>query len=296
MGGGYGELLRLQRQHQQRHLPQQSMSAIANPQMLNNQATSPASAVVSQTTNASIVDPQFFSFSGQHHSGSTAQHQALLIQAAAMLPNPILQQGLQMPPGIIQPSHNLVNAGFQRFPSPMLNQNIQASLGSLFPGSAASFFQATTLQSSFLSGRKPTLLYMSCDDESLSPYQCLVRKQIELFEADRQEVENNAKGRNKPIVMGQVGIRCRHCAMLHNKARDRGSKYYPAKLNGLYQAAQSMASGHLCYHCKQVPQSLRNELLILREKKSSAGGGKKYWGDGVCVLGVVEDENGLRFK
>eukprot|EP00934_Nitzschia_sp_Nitz4_P009433 Nitzschia sp. Nitz4//scaffold211_size37880//7144//8464//NITZ4_007700-RA/size37880-augustus-gene-0.58-mRNA-1//-1//CDS//3329541961//9423//frame0 len=147
-----------------------------------------------------------------------------------------------------------------------------------------------------LTGRGPLTLYMSCDSDSLSEYQCLVRKQIEIFEARQGEVESNAKGRNKPIVLGQVGIQCKHCSALPPKQRTRGAIYYPAKLNGLYQAAQSMASGHLCSHCNHIPPAIRQELLILRERKSSAGGGKKYWGDGVQVLGVVEDTDGLRFR
>jgi hypothetical protein len=147
-----------------------------------------------------------------------------------------------------------------------------------------------------LSGKPPQLLYMSCDDDSLSEYQCLVRRQIELFEALPEDVVSNAKGRNKPIVIGQVGIRCRHCRLLPPKSRHRGATYYPAKLNGLYQAAQSMASGHLCNHCEHIPHNIRQELLVLRERKSSAGGGKKYWGDGVHVLGVYEGETGLRFR
>jgi hypothetical protein len=146
------------------------------------------------------------------------------------------------------------------------------------------------------SGRHPVPLFLGYDDHSLSEYQCLVRKQIELFEARPTEVESNAKGRNKPIVLGQVGIRCRHCCILPPKQRSKGAMYYPAKLNGLYQAAQSMASLHLCEHCKHVPPELRQELTILRERRSSAGGGKKYWGDGIAVLGVYEDESGLRFR
>jgi hypothetical protein len=147
-----------------------------------------------------------------------------------------------------------------------------------------------------LTGRRPITLYMSCDEESLSEYQCLVRRQVDIFEARREEFDSNAKGRNKPIVLGQVGIRCHHCSMLPPKHRTRGAMYYPAKLNGLYQAAQSMASGHLCYHCQHIPIEIRQELLVLRERKSSAGGGKKYWADGVRVLGVYEDDDGLRFK
>eukprot|EP00980_Cylindrotheca_fusiformis_P001572 scaffold360_cov107-Cylindrotheca_fusiformis.AAC.2 len=309
--GAYGEFHRLQQQQQQQqqwqqqHPSQQNMTVAANTIIQSNQATLPsdASGLTRWTASDATSDQQqSFPLHGPQQQTAHENHRSLFRQAAIM-PNQMIQQGLQMPPSMFQPPNNFLNAGFPQIPNfsaPVHNQSVQASLGSMFPGNPAALWQQKPrggqLQSSILSGKKPVLLYMSCDDDSLSPYQCLVRKQIELYEADRQEVESNAKGRNKPIVLGQVGIRCRHCSMLHHKTRDRGSKYYPAKLNGLYQAAQSMASGHLCYHCKQVPQSLRNELLILREKKSSAGGGKKYWGDGVRVLGVYEDEHGLRFK
>jgi hypothetical protein len=141
-------------------------------------------------------------------------------------------------------------------------------------------------------------LYMNSDEETLSQYQCVVRKQIELFAAETVDVETNAQGRNKPIVLGQVGIRCLHCASIHPKHRARGGTYYPSKLSGFYQAAQNMASAHLCEHCTHVPHPLRRQLLILRERKSSAGGGKDYWADSVKALGVIEDkERGiLRFK
>lgn len=147
-----------------------------------------------------------------------------------------------------------------------------------------------------VTGRPPALLFMACDNDSLSEYQCLVRKQIELFEALSEDVETNAQGRNRPIVMGQVGIRCRHCSMLPPKHRARGAVYYPARLNGLYQAAQNMATSHLSEHCQHIREDVRNELKKLRDRKSSAGGGKKYWADGVRVLGVFEDQDGLRFE
>ena len=155
---------------------------------------------------------------------------------------------------------------------------------------------STSVEDSRLSGRSAIALYMSCDDESLSEYQCLVRKNIELFEATQVDIESNAQGRNKAIVLGQVGIRCRHCTFLPPKNRSRGAMYYPAKLDGLYQAAQNQANGHLAQHCNHIPPNIRSELIRLKDCKSSAGGGKKYWADGVKVLGVYEDSNGLRFE
>lgn len=141
-------------------------------------------------------------------------------------------------------------------------------------------------------------LYTEKDENALSQYQCVVRKQIEVFAAEQIDTETNAQGRNKPIVLGQVGIRCLHCSTVHPRRRARAGTYYPSKLSGFYQAAQNMASGHLCQHCTLVPPMLRRQLLILRERKSSAGGGKEYWAETVKSLGVYEDhENGiLRFK
>jgi hypothetical protein len=144
-------------------------------------------------------------------------------------------------------------------------------------------------------GRCPTL-NMDCDDLCLSKFQCLARKQIELFEATSDDVEAGARGRNHPIVLGQVGIRCRHCSQLPpHSPRTRGAVYFPSKLERVYQTAVNMASLHLCKHCQHIPQNIRDELLRLKDKKSNAGGGKDYWGSGIRMMGAVEAEDCLRF-
>jgi hypothetical protein len=57
-----------------------------------------------------------------------------------------------------------------------------------------------------------------------------------------------------------------------------------------------MAAGHLCQKCEHVPEDVRQNLLYLKEKKSSAGGGRRYWSDGAKVLGIYEVQHqGLRF-
>jgi hypothetical protein len=144
-------------------------------------------------------------------------------------------------------------------------------------------------------GRPSTQLYLSCDPDTFSEYQVLVRKNIELFEAKEEEVASSAQGRNKPIVLGQVGIRCMHCAVVPPRERSRGAMYYPSKLFGLYQAAQNLANGHLVEGCPMVPDSVRAELVKLKAKKSAAGGGKVAWAERTTALGVFEDSCGLRF-
>jgi hypothetical protein len=147
-----------------------------------------------------------------------------------------------------------------------------------------------------ITGRPAVPLSLDSDSDALSAYQCLVRRQIELFEAGTVDVESNAQGRNRPIVLGQVGIRCRHCAHLNPRERSRGATYYPAQLQGLYQACQNLSLTHLVAHCQLIQAEIRSELDQLRKRKSSAGGGKKYWADAAKVLGVYEDGDGLRFS
>ncbi len=68
------------------------------------------------------------------------------------------------------------------------------------------------------------------------------------------------------------------------------------QLDGVYQTAQKMAVGHLCKHCTAIPDEIRKKLLFVKDQKSSDGGGKRYWADGVRSLGVIETQkDGLSF-
>lgn len=139
-------------------------------------------------------------------------------------------------------------------------------------------------------------LFLPCDGESLSEYQCLLRNQIELFEATEHDILSSTKGRNKPIFPGQVGVRCVHCRDIKPKYRPRGATYYPATLGAMYQSGQTMAIRHMRHHCKRIPYHVRDRLVMLKDEKSSAGGGKKYWSDAASVMGVYKcDGGGLRF-
>ena len=138
-------------------------------------------------------------------------------------------------------------------------------------------------------------LYSPSDDFCLSRFQCLARQQIEIFKATKDDVEAGARGRNNPIGMGQVGIRCKHCASAPRDERTRGSTYFPTKFERVYQTGVNMAAIHLCQHCLYVPQSVRDELNRLKREKSVAGGGKQYWGEAIKKFGIIEtEEQGLR--
>jgi hypothetical protein len=150
-------------------------------------------------------------------------------------------------------------------------------------------------------------LYLEQDEDSLSPYQCLVRKQIELFEATEKDLEDSAQGRNRSICPRQVGIRCRHCGRQPAKNRAKGAVFFPSRLVGLYQTAQNLANSHLVKDCKVIPTDIREDLLRIRLsnttketttdggvdtnnklRKSSHGSGRQYWASCLRVLGVIE--------
>lgn len=140
-------------------------------------------------------------------------------------------------------------------------------------------------------------LHMPSDGDAISPYQCLVRRQIEIFEADENDVKGTAQGRNRPIILGQVGIRCVHCGHLSSEQRARGAIYYPSTLLSTYQTAQNMANSHLVKDCRQIPKHIREDLIRIRlrensestnTRKSAFGGGRKYWASGLRAAGLVE--------
>lgn len=146
--------------------------------------------------------------------------------------------------------------------------------------------------------RLPRILHVPRDDIKISAYQCLVRQQAEAFFATEEHVRNHARGRCKPIVLGQVGIRCRHCRGTPLTCSPRGSIYFPAELVGMYQTAQKMASLHLASAttpCPSMPDEVRAQFHRLLTSKSTVGGGKHYWAEAGRMIGLVDSPNGIRF-
>ena len=155
----------------------------------------------------------------------------------------------------------------------------------------------STTKKSFIgvAGRAPFPVYKDEDKGRLTPYQCLARQHLEYFEAGPSQVGEGAQGRNKPIVLGQVGIRCCHCAGLPRKDKPPAAAFYPSRLSGIYQSAQNIINSHLVKDCGKVPAEVRERLLSMANRKSPPGTGKTYWSDEAVQVGIFEDEHGLRF-
>jgi hypothetical protein len=153
---------------------------------------------------------------------------------------------------------------------------------------------------------------LACPEDSrkLSAQQVWLRRQIEAFRASEDDVLTHTRGRNKPIVLGQVGIRCRHCAHWLVSSRQKGSTYFPATLAGIYQAVQNMNSTHmmsgLCSNMslqdKQKAQSFAtsssrpdgNGAAATGRRPSASGAGRPYWAKSAAALGLIDSDTGIR--
>jgi hypothetical protein len=148
----------------------------------------------------------------------------------------------------------------------------------------------------------------------MSRYQAYLRRQIEFFEADEGDLAAKAQGRNVKIRLGQVGIRCVHCARAAaggaaeeeakeapsgpgsadpagsgedsnripggaEKAgedrRSRGAVYFPSRVGSLYQAVQNVSNNHFKLGaCPSAPESVLRTIEELRRTRPKHSGGK----------------------
>jgi hypothetical protein len=139
--------------------------------------------------------------------------------------------------------------------------------------------------------------------DNLSEHQRFLRQQIEIFEANVEDVATHMRGRNKCISFGQVGLRCMHCAHISVKERQKGSTYYPSTKSGIYQAAQNMSATHITNGvCHYIPGSVTIEFENIQQKKQNSiayqktGSGRQYWIQSASQLGLVDTEDhGIRF-
>ena len=155
-----------------------------------------------------------------------------------------------------------------------------------------------------LTNKPPVVLFTSNDGSVFPPFQVMLRKTIELFEAKEEDVmiaNNNNSGQRTSmtsIVLGQVGLRCHACAQLAPQNRATNATLFPSSLEQVYQSAQNLAANHIIPACPCLSNNIRSELLQqLSQSKEifrPADGG--LWLQRTRELGVYQDNNGvLRF-
>jgi len=126
----------------------------------------------------------------------------------------------------------------------------------------------------------------------ISAHGCLVRKQVEFFEAGQADAELMAEGRTRPLVLGQVGIRCKHCAHLPPAERASHAVYFPDCLKDIFVCTRNIADRHLVSGCTFIPEDVRRKL---EHGKAWGRNLRTHFAEGAQVLDIIEDPYGLRF-
>jgi hypothetical protein len=168
-----------------------------------------------------------------------------------------------------------------------------------------------------ISQSKNTAILASEEDEQYLPaIHCFVRRHVEIFEATEDDLKQPMPGRKKPIVLGQVGLRCIHCAFLAPKNRQKRAICYPPSVGGIYHAISNIKHDHFA-KCKGLPKEAHEEFLQLRaasmrraSSSSLSSGGKtngdssrrvsnstaQYYVDSALRMGLYDSDEGIRMQ
>jgi hypothetical protein len=171
---------------------------------------------------------------------------------------------------------------------------------------------AKALVDSSMQAEPPTpssrvLLAIPEDREWLSDTDCFVRRQLEVFCATTYDVQAAADDRKYPVTVGQVGIRCIHCAMTKNGLGARGQAVaYPFSINGIYESAREIERMHLgsrenlgsrdnLITCENLPLSAKEKLESLKGASTSLSSVlRKYFVLAAKALGLKDTTDGIR--
>ena len=147
------------------------------------------------------------------------------------------------------------------------------------------------------STQRRMLLAMPNDSDSLSDRQCFVRTNfVEAFEASETDVASrHSKGAQK-LAVGQVGIRCIHCAHLRTKDRAERAVCYPSSISRIYQTVADMQRFHF-EQCREIPEETRKIYKSLKTTRPrGVGSPQGYWIESAKRLNLVDSEDGIRFS
>lgn len=137
--------------------------------------------------------------------------------------------------------------------------------------------------------QKRMLLAMPTDSDSLSDRQCYVRAEMcEIFAATEKDVAaRHSKGAQK-LVVGQVGIRCIHCAHLRPRDRAERAVCYPSSISRIYQTVADMQRFHF-EQCSCIPKRVQDIYKSLKTTRPrGVGSPQAYWVQSAKSMGLVD--------
>ena len=125
------------------------------------------------------------------------------------------------------------------------------------------------------------------DKNYLNHWNCFSREHLEVFEVQAGDSDLSRKGFRRPVI-GQVGLRCRHCRIV---------KCYPGKLTTVYDSVAKLRREHLVDRpCTAFSSHM--QALLAEEAKEDCSGSKdkntrKYYAQHLSTIGIIETDGRL---
>ena len=140
--------------------------------------------------------------------------------------------------------------------------------------------------------RSRVLLAIPEDRHWVSDTDCFIRRQLEVFCASADDVATAADDHKYPVQVGQVGIRCLHCALSPQGAKGPAVAF-PFTLNGIYDAAKEFQRVHLD-NCMYLPLSAKAKFESLKGSSSLSSMLRKHYMMAAKAIGLKDTGDGIR--
>lgn len=137
-------------------------------------------------------------------------------------------------------------------------------------------------------------LALPTDKEWLSDTDCCVRSNLEAFCASHDDIFSAQTDNEIPITLGQVGIRCIHCASTSVGACGYAVKF-PFSTDKIYEGAMDMQKLHLV-SCINLPANISQEIANLKTSASLSSVSKRYYIIAAKELGIIDTPEGMRMS
>ena len=135
------------------------------------------------------------------------------------------------------------------------------------------------------------LLAIPEDKNWLSDMDCFVRNNIEVFTAKQIDVDNAVADHKYPIKVGQVGIRCVHCAEASAGAVRNMAVSFPYSISGIYESVREFHRLHL-ESCPNIPTDIKDASTKLGGGSSSLSSVlRRYYVQAARALGLFDTQD-----
>ena len=148
------------------------------------------------------------------------------------------------------------------------------------------------------------MLAIKEDQEWLSDHDCFVRRNLEVFTAARADVLTARADLGKlGVTVGQVGIRCLHCAVAVSRYSNgrRGARgtavVYPNSISSIFECVKQLHRNHLENDCPHLPTGVKLKILELKGGMASSLSSvlRRYHVMAAKALGLIDcGKEGIR--